>query len=296
MNYKQKLLSIDRFIDNMYLDLYINLIECNLDTAYEKYITQKHHVIPRYIFRSLDMNIDNSKENLVNLKFKDHILAHYYLALCSTNSKDRYCNELAILRMIGDSELPLADRYWIEHLDKYQELYKDAQLHNRDAHLGKPSWNKGLKYHRTPTKESTKELISNKAKNRYKDHIWIHKGNINKHIDRSLLDVYLNDGFEIGRNQVDVFKKISESQKLNPNRSMLGKKQSDNQKRLASEKLRGVPKSDKARQNMSKAKKGKILVSNDVTKHSFFINKEELSVYLEKGYHKGKLSQTNKTH
>lgn len=35
------------------------------------------------LFQTNSLEIDNSKENLVNLYYKDHILAHYYLCLCT---------------------------------------------------------------------------------------------------------------------------------------------------------------------------------------------------------------------
>lgn len=40
-------------------------------------------MLPKCYFISKGLNIDNSKENLVNLLYKDHILGHYYLCLCT---------------------------------------------------------------------------------------------------------------------------------------------------------------------------------------------------------------------
>lgn len=48
-----------------------------------KFKTQLHHIIPRKYYTYNKLEINNSRENLVNLLYKDHILAHYYLALCA---------------------------------------------------------------------------------------------------------------------------------------------------------------------------------------------------------------------
>lgn len=80
---KTKLLSTNYFTDNEYLDLYCELIINNLETKKEKDKTQCHHILPKCYFTSINQPIDNSKENLVNLLYIDHILAHYYLCLCS---------------------------------------------------------------------------------------------------------------------------------------------------------------------------------------------------------------------
>lgn len=288
MNYKQTLLNTNRFSENEYLDKYIELLKTNKNKVFESGVTQKHNIIPRHVFTAINIPTDDSDNNLIVLTFADHILAHYYLALAANNVKDRFSNELAVLRMIGDSDLSLEDRRWIKNLDKYQELYEDSQQNNRNAHIGKTPWNKGKTYSTVPCPEDKKKIIKDKATGRYVGDCWIHKGTLNKHVPKDQLEYYLSKGFELGRNDLEAFQKISESQKLNPNRSMLGRKQSDYQKQRVSELMLGVPKSDNARANMSKAKKGKIMVSNDETKHCLFVEKHEFDAYVQKGYHRGK--------
>lgn len=78
---KQKLLSLGVFKDNEYLDKYVNLITNNKQTKKEKFITECHHIIPRVYYKSTKQRIDNSAENLVHLKYCDHVLAHCLLAL-----------------------------------------------------------------------------------------------------------------------------------------------------------------------------------------------------------------------
>ena len=83
---KDKLLQTQLFIDNEFLDKYLNLIILNLSTKRELYKTQRHHIIPRKVFKIKGINVDNSRKNLVNLLYKDHILVHYYLCKCTTGS------------------------------------------------------------------------------------------------------------------------------------------------------------------------------------------------------------------
>lgn len=66
------------------------------------------------------MNIDNSKENLVNLLYKDHILAHYYLFNCALGElKQKLSN--AMIRFYSK---PFKDDiYVLGDLNKRQFLY-----------------------------------------------------------------------------------------------------------------------------------------------------------------------------
>ena len=63
MTLKQKFLSLGIFLDNEYLDFYCSLITNNLQTKFQKNITEKHHIIQRAYYKNLGIAIDNSKEN-----------------------------------------------------------------------------------------------------------------------------------------------------------------------------------------------------------------------------------------
>lgn len=93
---KEVLLTYD-FIDNQYLDEYIELILNNYGTPLKKGCTQKHHVIPVscYFKDSFDFT-SHRKEALqlasndpnnyqVNLDYAAHLKAHYLLCRCSHN-------------------------------------------------------------------------------------------------------------------------------------------------------------------------------------------------------------------
>ena len=94
---KTKLLNTTYFIDNQYLNNYCQLIMSNLKTKKEKYITERHHILPKAYYKMLGNPVDNSSFNLVNLRFVDHVLAHYYLYLCSDN--DRLKRDMAFAFM-----------------------------------------------------------------------------------------------------------------------------------------------------------------------------------------------------
>lgn len=100
-NIKQDLLKTNLFIDNNYLDLYIDLIFKNEYTPAIKFKTQRHHVVPRSFFKLNNLTLDDSNENTVNLLYKDHVLAHYYLSLC-TKGKLKYANQNAIYHVLGN--------------------------------------------------------------------------------------------------------------------------------------------------------------------------------------------------
>lgn len=103
------------------------------------------------------------------------------------------------------------------------------------------------------TSQETREKISNANKGRYVNTIWIHKGTLNKHINRALLADYLLQGFEIGRNDPEAFEKIKKNNHMHT--EMLGKSQSDYQKQRAREVNLGKHPSEETRKKMSESAK-----------------------------------------
>ena len=142
---KEKLLKTTYFNDNKYLDLYSNLIFENLHTNKQKYITQSHHVIPCACYKDrkvAEKDINNFK---VNLLFKDHIIAHYYLCLCSKNNQIKYKMIAAIEFILGKSKnttnakIVKSLKEWLLNSDIYQKEYEEFakirqnRLHNSTA-------------------------------------------------------------------------------------------------------------------------------------------------------------------
>ena len=78
---KQKLLNTGLFLDNEYLDEYINLVlSNNITIGY----TEKHHILQRNYFKKSGLPLDNSQDNLITLSYCDHCKAHWLLYFCTT--------------------------------------------------------------------------------------------------------------------------------------------------------------------------------------------------------------------
>ena len=121
-NLKQKLLLTNYFIDNQYLDDYINLVSNKVKK--EAFKTQQHHIIPKTYFKHLKLAIDNSMDNLVELLYADHVKAHWLLQKCTIGFLKRN-NGYAIRFLINNKNFntynPTMDD-WIF----LQKLYEDS--------------------------------------------------------------------------------------------------------------------------------------------------------------------------
>lgn len=47
-----------------------------------KQYTEHHHIIPQFVYRDKNIEVDNSADNIVELSLENHILIHYYAAKC----------------------------------------------------------------------------------------------------------------------------------------------------------------------------------------------------------------------
>lgn len=120
---KAKLLSTGYFEDNTYFHKYLNLICDNQQTLYDADIMQEHHILPRSYYEITGLRIDNSTDNLVSLLYKDHVLAHYFLAQCTTGLLLKaMCNAFMMLTNFSMPE----EQELIKNLDNYQMLYEQT--------------------------------------------------------------------------------------------------------------------------------------------------------------------------
>lgn len=139
-NLKQKLLSLNVFVDNEYLDFYCDLIDKNRLTKKAKKETQSHHIVPKCYFTVNHLEIDNSKDNLVNLKYTDHILAHYYLCLCCIDNKNiKYRIENAFL-CLTNKKTKIQDFNPETDLEHFNTIYESWRIANSQSRLGKKHW------------------------------------------------------------------------------------------------------------------------------------------------------------
>lgn len=284
---KNKLLSLNDFVvDNTALDQYCHIVadrQCEKD----KLSTNAHHIIPRQYFKHKNIEIDDSPENIVHLLYKDHVLAHYYLSQCVTGAY-KYGQQYAFLRMCYYNTYKDLEEIDVE---KLQQIYEECQHYNSEFHSGKvysDEYRQKLSQARLghAVSDETKAKISDSVRGRYKGNIYVFKGDIEKHIKPELLEQYLNDGYTVGRSEKS---KQALSNGYNYSvKGMLGKHQSDFQKERAAEALRKTIQKAETRKNMSKARAGKILISNEEQHKSFFIDPQELEKYENMGFHRGK--------
>lgn len=274
---KTKILSTNFFSDNDYLDKYIHLILSN-GSQTDRFERQKHHIIPRSYFKIVNLKIDNSDNNTVYLSYSDHILAHYYLYFCTSDVNLKRKLGIAF-EMMSNEFISYFD---VTNLDRYDELY--SQNIEARSYVAKTR-------KRTPIAQETKNKISLANSGRYVGDIWVNKDGHNKHIKKSLLSYYLSCGYKVGRDDPEACKKISDSQKKNPNRSMLGRKQTDYQKKVVGDKLRGVSKSDVAKENMRSARVGKVYMHDPISLECHLVGKDEVDKYIDFGYVFGRVSR-----
>lgn len=142
MNIKKELLTKHLVVENKYLNLYVSLIQKNLKQLKISGKTQKHHIIPRYYYRDNALLLNSSRANVVNLSYTDHMLAHYYLALCASNQLFRYYNECALFRLgyhgrVKNNSLYAFKQTYLDNLEKYKELYAERIKIQSERSIGR---------------------------------------------------------------------------------------------------------------------------------------------------------------
>lgn len=227
---KEKLIVLGIVEDNVYLDKYISIILSNTETPRLKYITQKHHIIPRAVFTHNKELLDNIKANIVNLNYKDHILAHYYLYMCAIDwfkySAAKAVDYL-VKRIDSISTKPnefshiainFSEEELIRLLPELGTIQEQAKIGEHNRLLGGKWVNNGTtqKYisgenlqkfllennswqiGKLPiTEETRKKLCQKKPANTGKK--VVNNGQRNKYILASDIPEYLNNGWLLGR-------------------------------------------------------------------------------------------------
>ena len=124
LDLKQTLVNLKGFEDNEFLDQYCILIERHARTSKRARVTNAHHIIPKSWFKINNQEIDNSLINLVNLPYREHVLAHYYLCLC-TVGKLQYANQLAFFCLITrKKKLNIVEKQLVHNLPMYNNIYE----------------------------------------------------------------------------------------------------------------------------------------------------------------------------
>ena len=197
---KQKLLDTNYFLDNAYLNFYISLICKNLDNVHVKFETQRHHILQVAYYKFLGYDYYNNAEhkalidqnNIVELKYCDHVLAHMYLAKC-TISPLKEANLYAFFRMYKKicAEEFTNISFTESQLAELQACYTQYLNFNSSRTKGTANPNYGKLWSEKQRKEASqriltlyeknpevKDQISQALKDHYLDHEGTTKGKI----------------------------------------------------------------------------------------------------------------------
>lgn len=136
---KEYIMSTGIFEDNDYFDRYYELISTNSCQPAIKTQTQSHHIIPKSYYKHSNLAIDNSCDNIVNLKHYQHILAHWYLYKCSKADWFTYSNAYALLYMLRIHKLPDDEDEIVTLAINYGEVYSDFCRRQSEKYKGKPN-------------------------------------------------------------------------------------------------------------------------------------------------------------
>lgn len=126
MNALNKITVINLFVHNEFFYKYLDLIKTNLTTPYTTNKTHAHHIIPESYFKSRGLPENNDSTDVVNLTYSDHVLAHYYLALCSIGSL--HDSMAYAFKMMINMQDNIQLKTLNLDLDKCQQLYEDAHI------------------------------------------------------------------------------------------------------------------------------------------------------------------------
>lgn len=124
LDVENTLKALPLIIDNEFLLKYARLVERHGRTPIVHHVTNKHHIVPKSWYKLHNLPVDNSLRNLVNLPYREHVLAHYYLCLC-TEDPLKYANQLALVCLISRNKLNHVDKLLLENLPLYYNIYED---------------------------------------------------------------------------------------------------------------------------------------------------------------------------
>lgn len=172
-NLKQLLLNYKLVVDNEYLDQYILLVKNNRTTPKEKFKTQRHHIIPVAYYQH-KYSLSGRKEALlyakqdsanfeINLKFKDHLLAHYLLCLCAKDDWFKFSNSnMLSFTLPNFTKVDFNSAEFLNSLDNFQAIYEFACKYKQNDPQIKKNRADGLRKAWAKKSKAEKEQIGNK--------------------------------------------------------------------------------------------------------------------------------------
>ena len=283
---RNDLLKTKLFVNNEYLDKYIELIERNKGAVRVKFKTTAHHVVPKYCFDYQNLPVDNTETNIVHISYSDHVLAHFFLANCSKQDIHKWFNYTAMNHISGNV---FAEFEGIEDILTDEFLSELQQLKETSLKVASEQGKLLIPYVRT---EATLKKLSDKLTG----YIHIHKGDIRKMIPPQEFSVYESDGWKLGRGITS----MSEEGKQRFREKRMGHEVTENTKqkikaaRAKQSKEKGEPAlghtmSQKSKDQMREKLKNKVSINDGVKE--LHVDKQDLQYYLDKGFFKGRLSR-----
>lgn len=130
MDILYKLKTLEYFVDNEYLLKYAQLVGTRRIAGNRHTLTNKHHIVPRSWYKLMCKEVDNSRANLITLTYREHVMAHYYLCLC-TRDNLKYANELALVGLVNRKCLSDIDRQLVKNLPLYNNIYESYVKHRK---------------------------------------------------------------------------------------------------------------------------------------------------------------------
>lgn len=208
----KKLLDENLLERNEFYDAYIDLIAQNKNQKRIKYKTEQHHIIPRCYFKRhpQKLPVDNSKENLINLLHKNHLLAHYYLAKCATGWLKFYLIQAFTQLQQRLNKNISCDIFNI--MDDYQVLIEEGLKLKSTLYKGrKQSEESKIKRIATRLERYPDGVRTNTGKKR------LIKDGIRIFVLRDQVEKYLKDGWKFDRQprSEETKQKIREAKRVN---------------------------------------------------------------------------------
>lgn len=294
-------------VDNEYLCMYVELIKDNVHTKKEKFVTQKHHIIPKYYFKKKSTAVDDSSNNVVNLVYSDHILAHYYLCKCSSEAfLYNALSSLFYMLRISNSDrkgVSLNDEFIHSRINDIDSMYRDMRtlqsevsrsrvtqqqvdrlLESNKRKIGmkySEEWRKhiseGLRGKKRPNarrhlSEETKRrlsIIRQEIGNSHNGKIFINNGEVCKCVFPQDFESGKYPGYSVGRI-------TSDDARMRMSMSTRGKHK------------RGYKKSDEHKIKLSKINCGKIYIMKG-RESKWFPSGTDVSDYLNNGWEYGRV-------
>ena len=236
---ENELIKTGLFTDINFLLKYISIIKSNADTQAENGKTQKHHIFPKCLSKRLQKNIDDTT---INLQYKDHILAHYYLIYATNDHQLKADNIHAFNHLLKYQGHWLDEESLKELLEKQQIVYEQSKylrvLHNKLTNSGGCYVNNGQKSKHIKLDELNTYLANGWVKGQIQDHsnmrgtVTINNGICEKRINPNELNNFIKQGWSKGK--ITGYTKMG---KNNTGKISVYSKLEDRERRIDKEKL-----------------------------------------------------------